>query len=323
MANYDIFNGDADGICSLIQLRLDQSIESNLITGVKRDIDLLTQVNANEGDQITVLDISMEKNKDSLFNVLDAGAKVFYADHHKSGAIPDRQNLEAHIDLSPNTCTALIVDKYLSGKYKAWAITAAFGDNLKKEARKIAESESFSEEEIDLMDQLGTYINYNGYGASLDDLYFPPAELYKIMKIYKTPFEFIEKETAVFKTLKNGYEEDIQKANSLNAEFENESAALFILPNEKWASRVSGVYSNNLAIENPSRAHAVLTEKPCGNYLVSIRAPKSNMQGASEIASKFPTGGGREAAAGINDLPKFQIKELYQELLSFYSKYID
>ena len=318
MANYDVFNGDADGICSLIQLRLDKPLDSHLITGVKRDIALLKQVNANQGDQITVLDISMEKNKESLIQVLDAGASIFYADHHRSGDIPEYPNLEAQIDLSSDTCTALIVDKYLSGKYKAWAITAAFGDNLKKEARKIAESENFSEEEIALMDQLGTYINYNGYGASLDDLYFPPSELYKIMKVFKTPFEFIEKEMSVFETLKKGCEEDIQKANSLKTTFESEAAALFILPNEKWARRVSGVYSNNLAINNPDRAHAVLTEKPCGNYLVSIRAPKSNMQGASEIASKFPSGGGREAAAGINDLPKSQIKELYQALVGYY-----
>lgn len=32
--NYDIFNGDADGIIALLQLRLADPIDSQLITGV-------------------------------------------------------------------------------------------------------------------------------------------------------------------------------------------------------------------------------------------------------------------------------------------------
>jgi len=44
MQTYDLFNGDADGICALIQLRLAGSCESTLITGVKRDIALAQQV---------------------------------------------------------------------------------------------------------------------------------------------------------------------------------------------------------------------------------------------------------------------------------------
>ena len=61
MADYDIFNGDADGICALLQLRLAEPRNATLITGVKRDISLLKQVNAKPGDRLTVLDISMEK----------------------------------------------------------------------------------------------------------------------------------------------------------------------------------------------------------------------------------------------------------------------
>lgn len=37
----DVFNGDADGICSLVQLRLAEPRESELVTGIKRDINLL------------------------------------------------------------------------------------------------------------------------------------------------------------------------------------------------------------------------------------------------------------------------------------------
>ena len=66
MINYDVFNGDADGICALVQLRLAEPKESQLITGVKRDINLLRRVQASAGDRITVLDISMAKNQADL-----------------------------------------------------------------------------------------------------------------------------------------------------------------------------------------------------------------------------------------------------------------
>ena len=38
-------------------------------------------------------------------------------------------------------------------------------------------------------------------------------------------------------------------------------------------------------------------------FLVSVRAPMSNKQGAADLCMQFPTGGGRAGAAGINDLP--------------------
>jgi len=47
--DYDVFNGDADGICALIQLRrADPKPDATLITGVKRDIELLERVPSGE-----------------------------------------------------------------------------------------------------------------------------------------------------------------------------------------------------------------------------------------------------------------------------------
>ena len=56
---YDVFNGDADGICALHQLRLADPRASVLVTGAKREIALLERVDAHPGDSITVLDISL------------------------------------------------------------------------------------------------------------------------------------------------------------------------------------------------------------------------------------------------------------------------
>ena len=44
MKHFDVFNGDADGICALHQLRLAKPLQSLLITGVKRDVALLSRV---------------------------------------------------------------------------------------------------------------------------------------------------------------------------------------------------------------------------------------------------------------------------------------
>jgi len=40
---------------------------------------------------------------------------------------------------------------------------------------------------------------------------------------------------------------------------------------------------------------------------VSVRAPLTRKKGADEICRQFATGGGRAAAAGINDLPRGDI----------------
>ncbi len=129
MANFDVFNGDADGILSLVQLRRAEPLKSTLVTGRKRDIKLLDRVEAKAGDKVTVLDISMRSNAEHLTRILNAGASVFYVDHHNAGDIPDHPKLNAVIDTSPEICTAMLIDEALDGDYRAWAVTAAFGDN--------------------------------------------------------------------------------------------------------------------------------------------------------------------------------------------------
>ncbi|MBW2713182.1 MAG: DHH family phosphoesterase [Deltaproteobacteria bacterium] len=318
MAHIDIFNGDADGICALTQLRNANPVESTLVTGVKRDINLLSKVDAQAGDELTVLDVSLDKNRDGLQKALDAGANVFYVDHHFAGEIPESPALTALINTTPDVCTSLLVNTHLGGKHVEWAVTGAFGDNLKKSAQSLAKGLDCSAEQLTLMDNLGTYLNYNGYGSSLEDLHFAPAELYKLVSPFPTPFAFVEEAHEAFEKLEVGYREDMASAQSLTPAREADSAAVFILPDEAWARRVSGVYSNDLANANPSRAHAVLTEKKSGTYLVSVRAPMENKTGADELCRQFPTGGGRAAAAGINDLPADLLESFIDKLTEQY-----
>lgn len=318
MTNYDIFNGDADGICALLQLRLAEPREAQLVTGVKRDINLLKQVDAEAGDRITVLDISMDKNRDDLQRVLDAGAEVFYVDHHFAGEVPSSAALKSMINEAPDVCTSLLVNHYLRGAHLAWGIVGTFGDNLKKSAQGMAKNADFSAEQLQLLENLGIYINYNGYGSDLADLHFDPAELYRLAVQYANPLDFIEDGAEHFQRLETGYHQDLSLAQATQALIADSAVAVFELPDAPWARRVSGVYSNDLTNQHPDRAHAVLTAKANGNYLVSVRAPLNNKQGAAALCRQFPTGGGREAAAGINDLPADMLAQFIDALKQAY-----
>jgi hypothetical protein len=319
MTDFDVFNGDADGLCALTQLRNAEPREAQLVTGVKRDINLLQQVHAEAGSRITVLDVSLDKNREGLQRALDAGARVFYCDHHFAGDIPDSEQLHSIINTAPDVCTSLLVNNYLDGAYLAWAVTGTFGDNLKDSARAIAKPLGVDEAALQQLENLGIYINYNGYGSNLQDLHFEPAELYQLISQYASPFDFISDGAQHFQKLEQGYHQDMASAAALAPEYRDAAVAAFMLPDEPWARRVSGVYSNDLANADPDRAHAVLTVRANGCYLVSVRAPLNNKTGADELCMQFPTGGGRKAAAGINDLPADMLQQFLDTFAAFYA----
>ena len=316
---YDVFNGDADGICALIQLRLAHPLDTNLITGTKRDIALLEKISVHAGDEVVVLDISLDKNRPYLDRILNQGARVFYVDHHMPGEIPDHPALTTLIDTDADTCTSILVDQHLGGRYRTWAITAAFGDNLESQAVQLAATQSLSDPQISLLKQLGICINYNGYGSSIEDLHFAPDVLYREMAPFASPFEFIDGNPIVYRKLLTGYFDDMNQAEHINPEYNSGSVAVFILPDEAWARRISGVWANDLANKHPDRAHAILSHNNTGGYLVSVRAPLSNKTGADELCSSFPSGGGRKAAAGINHLPKESLSTFIKQFEIKYS----
>lgn len=320
MQTYDVFNGDADGICALIQMRLAEPKESTLITGVKRDIELAEQVPVGEPVKVTILDISLDKNREAVDTLLSAGCSVFYVDHHFPGdELPDAPNFTALIDTQPTTCTSLLIDEHLGGRFHNWAITAAFGDNLNVVAEELAAQAGLSSEQTASLRMLGICINYNGYGASVDDLHFHPADLYREFAKFADPLELIDSEPAAWQQLRDGYKADMAEGLAAPILAESASSLVVKLPDEAWARRVSGVLGNELANRNPDKACAIVTEKDDNTYLVSIRAPLNNRSGADEVARQFPTGGGRKAAAGINALPADQLDEFLSVIGSFWA----
>jgi len=196
-------------------------------------------------------------------------------------------------------------------------VVAAFGDNLFDSARNAAEPLNLNDEQLSQLEHLGTLLNYNGYGVTLDDLYFNPKDLYEKIKPFANPFDFIVQSSA-YQVLSDGYADDMEKAEVSESVFLDEKVAAFMMPDEAWSRRVSGVYGNALARIYKDRAHALLTVMDNGNYRVSVRAPLSNKTGADELCMSFPTGGGRKAAAGINDLPHDMLDDF---IAAFKDKY--
>lgn len=308
MTQFDVFNGDADGLCALHQLRLETPLESVLVTGVKRDIALLQRVPAQRGDAVTALDISAATNHDALVALLDRGVAVQYFDHHYAGDLPRHPGLTANIDPSPGVCTAMLVDRYLGGKRRIWAIVAAFGDNLSDAARELAQPLALSDERVAKLRELGEDLAYNAYGESIGDLVIPPAALYEIMHRYVDPFQFLRTEPVIAR-LGKARRDDLAMASEIDPELAFDGATLYILPDAPWSRRVSGVFSNHLANRFPGLAHAVLTPNSQGGYTVSVRAPAAARTGADALCRKFMTGGGRVEAAGINHLPREALPE--------------
>ena len=313
----DVFNGDADGLCALHQLRLAEPADSELVTGPKRDISLLKRVTAQAGDRITVLDIALSKNRDALDRILEAGADVRYFDHHQPGDIPEHPRFEPHIDTDANVCTSLLVNQYLQGRHLIWAVAAAFGDNLADAARQAAAPLKLAAHQLAQLQSLGECLNYNGYGETLDDLFYDPAELYRQLRPFADPFAFIA-ESPAYRILKAGYQEDMARAVATKATEARARGRVFMLPAEKWARRISGVFGNQLAVESPAQAHAVLTAKPGGGYVVSVRAPLVDKSGADELCSQFESGGGRKGAAGVNHLPESEVGRFIASFFTIY-----
>ncbi len=308
MKRVDVFNGDADGLCALHQLRLVEPADAELVTGPKRDTALLERVTAEAGDAVVVLDISLDRNRGALVRLLDRGARVRWFDHHYAGAIPAHPLLEAHIDPAPDVCTSIIVDRHLGGRHRTWAVVAAFGDGLPDAARALADALGLSAAQQATLRALGEDLNYNAYGESEAELAVPPVELFRTLRRHADPLALAEREPVIAQlSARRGA--DLAAALAVAPHRAGARGDVYLLPDAQWSRRVMGTLANHLAERAPARAHAVLVPvSGGGGYAVSIRAPRVAPTGAAALARAFPTGGGREAAAGIDRLPSGELE---------------
>jgi hypothetical protein len=239
--------------------------------------------------------------------LLDQQNEILYIDHHFAGEIPCSPLLTAHIDLHPETCTSLLVNSLLQGQFGKWAICGAFGDNLHKSAERLASAFSLSNQQLRQLQETGELLNYNGYGETLEDLHFSPLALYAEISHFEDPLEFsAASETLAF--LRRGFQEDMEFALACKEYGSSDKNRVYILPDKRWARRISGVFANLKAQEKMSAAHALISGNSDGSWRVSVRAPLCNSRDADTLCRKFATGGGRAGAAGINRLPAEQLE---------------
>lgn len=316
--HYDIFNGDADGIFALHQYRLvHPQPDAQRITGVKRDIKLLNQVEDVQNCTLTVFDIALNSNREPLVKILKAHNSVLYFDHHFSGEIPVSASLVTHINPSAETCTSIIVNDNLNHAYPLWAICGAYGDNLHTAAKHLQTPLGLNESQIKALMELGELFNYNGYGADLSDLHFAPEDLYLAIQPYDNPFDFIENASQL-KQLREGHDSDMALAMEQRPYPVPGKNRVYTFPDKPWARRVSGVFSNLRAREEEHAAHAIITENSDTTLRISVRAPLSDRRDADTLCTSFPTGGGRAAAAGINALPADMLDSFLEKFQSTY-----
>ncbi len=307
----DVFNGDADGLCALRQLRLAEPVDSQLITGPKRDISLLERVDAGPGDSVTVLDVSLDRNRAALLLLLERGARVRYFDHHFAGDVPAHAGLEAVLDTSKGICTSVLMDRYLKGRFRVWAVVGAFGDNLDGVALELGGSLPLGAAELEKLRELGRSLNYNAYGESESDLLIHPAQLYARLAKYEDPLRFFAEDRIVTR-LQAARHADLKAAMDVKPRWTGERASAYLLPDRPSSRRVLGAFANHLAGIDPRRAHAVLAPRARGGYIVSVRAPAGASSSADALCRQFPTGGGRRDAAGIDNLPAEQLEEFLE-----------
>jgi hypothetical protein len=322
MAYIDVFNGDADGICALHQLRLVEPLEATLVTGLKRDIQLLKTVKAASGDMVTVLDISLDRNRKGLDELLARGAHVRYFDHHYAGCVPVHRNLEAVIDDSGVACTSGLVDRHLGGRHRLWAIVGAFGDGFEEAALALARAREVDAERLETLRELGAALNYNAYGETEADVMINPAALYRMVSDYADPFELFAREPMVAHLCQERAA-DLRRALKVKPLRTTRAITAIVLPDEPWSRRVSGTLANRLALDDPQRAHVVVTPRVAGGYVVSLRSPSGRSPSAVDFCRGFPTGGGRRAAAGIDVLEEGRLEKLLQAFETAYAGMAD
>ena len=143
--NYHVFNGDADGLCAVHQLLLDNPVRTELVTGLKRDIRLLERIKAQAGERVKVLDISLNSNRAALMQLLEAGVAVdMYGEgrqaHHPDEASRYSGELKKNLPLAKKRFEAALhflqkQENVDSRNMRRWAIVSAAASPWKWLAR--------------------------------------------------------------------------------------------------------------------------------------------------------------------------------------------
>lgn len=327
MADYDVFNGDADGLCALHQLRLEEPREATLVTGPKRDIALLGRVAAvlaGRADaarsRVRVLDISLARNRAALIALLEAGVQVTWFDHHEPGEIPDHPLLEARIDTDPAVCTSILVDRALGGLHRRWAVCAAFGDGMPGAAialaRELPPATRLDESGLRALRRIGEALNYNAYAADTGTAVESAESIYGRMEGLRDPLALAD--WPLIASLERMSLDDLAESLGSGPVVDRPQAAAWILPATLAARRARGLIAQHLRAANPQRAILIVAPDGRGRADISIRCVGAPGRSASGLAARFDGGGGRAGAAGIDRIPVARVDEVLAAFQTWY-----
>ncbi len=312
----DVFNGDADGLCALHQFRLNHPAKATLISGVKRDVQLLDRLTSCSHTAIQVFDISLDSNIQALRTLLENQNQLKYFDHHAADQRFEHPRLELHWDSDSQICSSLLVYQYTQAKYPDWALVGSYGDGLDAVADKLAAQHQINCELRKVCCELGRLLNYNAYGDTLTDLIYSPIAVAEQLRGFQTVTEFLN-ETSLLHHLREAWHADSQAAGDLHPVWQSPQARIYVLPDQAWARRISGNFANQIKYQLPDTNVAILSHKESG-FQVSIRSAKPDSKPAVNFAKTFETGGGRAGAAGINLLPATEFDYFSKRFIEYF-----
>ena len=327
LGRFDVCHGDADGLCAIRQWRLNAPASTTLITGAKRDIGLLQRVLVHRAREVLVMDLSVQRNRAALQALLKAGVRVQWFDHHACDPMPEHALLQSVIDPSPQTCTSLLVDAYIHGRQRAWALVGAYGDNLIAQAETLADASGFDATQRASLRSLGETMTYNACSGRAEDGCVDPHEVYRRMTAWPDPLVLLARDP-VLQRLARLRRDDLARAEMWPVQVLSSAARMAVLPDTAWSRRVAGTLADQLMRASPAQSHAVLLEQPDASFRVSVRralataAAQATASAASGLATEADRtaavwqsaealcrrfgGGGRVQAAGIDRLAALQ-----------------
>ena len=296
MRRFDVCNGDADGLCAVLQWRLAHPQPATLVTGLKRELELLQQVPAEAGDEVLVCDLSMQRNHAALLRLLRrAACRCATSTTTRSTTCRSMPALQACIDFDPRVCTSLLMDRLLDGRFRAWALVGAYGDNLTRVADALAVGMGLDEAERQQLRLLGEGINYNAYGDEAGDQHIAPQQLYARLSRHAHPLELLRQDS-IGSELDALRRADLQQALAQDIHAAGRGARWVRLPDAPWSRRVIGGLANELAVERaaagPRRAQgrpaAAATSSACARRRARPRGPTSSAAASAAAGVRAP-----------------------------------
>jgi len=270
----DVCNGDADGLCSVLQWRLHDTRESTILTLLNNETSLAGRVHTRPGDEFLICDVPLEPNRSTLKKLLDGGARVQYVNHQFTDDVPWHPQFQATVDSSENACSSLIVDRLLHGKYREWALVGTYGKRLTLVADQLATDMGLLGNDKIRLRELGELISYNACVANVKDACIEPAALYDRLSRYPQPMDFLKSESLICE-IDAVRREDIYRASELTPYWQDVDASVYVLPDTPWAHRIASGLDQRIAADDPTRAHAFLRPVENGHFDVKVRAARS------------------------------------------------